>query len=148
MWGYLASFVVGAVTYRAVTQWLKEEPVQENRSLKRLKNALLTFALVCVNGDKIEKQLYNTRYDQYDGETLPPLSGCDMTNACFSYMLDKEEFRKSPWYTVIMEQKLEAIDKYLDAQLGTDDQAVAFFERFIERAVEPDETGGGEYVKC
>ncbi len=131
----LASFVGGVLAHRAFCRWLSGSVMEENRPLKHLKNALLTFALLVVKRrafDTYLDHLYN--YDKYDGSALPYLSGSGVTNACFTYNVDREELRRSPWYNVLMEHKQEAIEKWLEKNLGTEEQVVAFFEKFVERA--------------
>jgi hypothetical protein len=100
------------------------------KPLDHLKNALLSLSLNIVSNNDID--MTNMAYDTFDGTKLPMMSGCDPVNACTTYIVDKAEFRKDPWYTDIMEQKLVAIDKYLARKFKTDKDAMAFFTRFLE----------------
>jgi hypothetical protein len=128
---YITSFLAGAIAYHGFVKWLKQAPPVQNSSREQLKNALLTFALGRVDGDKFDNGALGMQYDKYNGDSLPTLSGADLNMACFSYIINKEEFRRDPWYTEIMEKKLDAINRYLDTHLGTDEQVSEFFERFI-----------------
>lgn len=103
---------------------------KKNNSLEALKNALLTYALVRTKKDDFA--FMNMNYESYDGKQLPQLSGADISNACFSYIVDKEEFRKSPFYTSIMESKIDAINKYLDRTLDTNEKVEVFFTEYLQ----------------
>ena len=100
----------------------------KNKNVETLKNALLSYALLRVKKNDIDQ--FNFAYHTFDGSKLPPLSGCNVVHACTSYIIDKREFRKSPWYTPHMDSKLVAIDKYLDTQFDTDDKVIEFLEEF------------------
>ena len=98
--------------------------------IEQLKNALLSYALMKVKVSDIDESSFS--YKHFDGTKLPMLSGCDIEMACFSYILDKYEFRKGEFYSSIMEDKLDAITKYLDTNLGTQKQVTGFFRDFID----------------
>lgn len=100
-----------------------------NRPVEALKNALLTFALALTRPGDFDNE--NMKYGIFDGSRLPMLSGAQIEHACFTYIIDKEEFRKDPWYTPIMHDKLMAIDKYIERHLATDDDVARFFEQFV-----------------
>lgn len=103
------------------------------RQVEMLKNALLTLALMRVRAR--DRDDMNMRYDKFDGTKLPMLSGCDLSNACFSYIVDRAELRRGPWYTRHMEYKVEAIERYLGRNLATDAQAQALFDDFVASCV-------------
>lgn len=96
--------------------------------VERLKNALFSFALMEVKHADVTQM----HYADFTGEELPAMSGCSIENACFSYMGNKDSFRKSPFYTKQMEQKQEAIEKYIQHHLNTDEKVLAFFMDFYE----------------
>jgi hypothetical protein len=95
-----------------------------NQHVEDLKNALLSFALI-VNKEKDPnlRLSLNMNYTGMDGTELPEFSGCDVQNACFTYLTSN----------VIMEEKVKAIQRYLDKNLGCEEQIVEFFDRFVEK---------------
>ena len=70
-------------------------------------------------------------YGKYDGKKLPNLAGASLTNACFTYILDIAEFRRDPLYSDVMEAKISAVHKYIDANLNTEDKVIDFFEKYV-----------------
>lgn len=103
-----------------------------------LKNALLSYALMKLKNDDIDD--ISLEYKNFDGTKLPMFSGYNVENACFSYIIDKEKFRKDFFYTPAMEEKLNAIDKYLDKNLGTNEQVMKLFQDFVRRDGMPSES--------
>jgi hypothetical protein len=103
-----------------------ERDRERRRPIESLKNALLTLALMRVRSK--DRDDLNTFFD---GTKLPMLSGCDHTNACFSYIGGRAEFRRSPFYTKQMERKHDAIDMYLKRNLGMHEQVEDFFKAFV-----------------
>ena len=127
--GVLFGFISGVKSnenYRKI-----EEIKNNNSSLEKLKNALLSFAIVSINKDDMEG--LGTDYSKYKGDKYPPLSGSSVAHACFTYIFNREKFKNSIMYTVMMESKLDAIEKYLKKQFKTDDQTMEFFEKFCEK---------------
>lgn len=114
------------------------KPETSTKSVEALKNALLTLALMKLRHDDIDDM--NMLYSTFDGSRLPMLSGCSVENACFSYIISKEDFKNGPFYTKIMHDKLIAIDKYLEKNLGTMSSAVEFFEEYLEFISSNDES--------
>jgi hypothetical protein len=108
----------------------KDKGTTGNRRIESLKNGLLSCALAQVKKDDFD--MFNMAYKTYDGTKLPSMSGCSQVNAYTSYIIDRKEFSKSPWYTSHMESKLDAIDKYLDTHFATDEQVIDFIEAFID----------------
>lgn len=98
-----------------------------------LKNALLSYALSQVKKDDFDH--FNFAYQTFDGTKLPSMSGYDTVNACASYIIDKKMFRKGPFYTTHMESKLDAIDKYLDAQFDSNDKVTNFLELLVNQKI-------------
>lgn len=105
---------------------------QKNNSLEALKNGLLSYALLKTS-DKDDVSSFNMNYKSYDGTKLPMFSGCSTSNACLSYIVDKDQFKKSFFYTKVMEDKITAIEKYLEKNFDTDDKIKEFFDMFIEK---------------
>lgn len=117
--------------------------------LDQLKNALLT--LVLISSRKQDMEAFNFHYDGYTGDTFPALSGSSVTHACFSYIFDQAEFKKSSMYSPMMAKKMDAINKYLQKNVSTQDQALTLFTDFYQEYVEPafgkdQETESTEYV--
>ena len=130
------SIVTTIVFYRAYQQFRekqKKKPALKN--IEVLKNALLTFALAHTKKQDFDN--LNMKYASMDGTKLPMLSGATTTNACFSYILDNDEFRKDPLYTPIMNHKLMAIERYLARNFDTEKKTIAFFEEFMTSCESP-----------
>ena len=85
-----------------------------------LKNALLSFALISIG--KVDKDF---NYGSYDGSYLPPASGYDTSNACFTYMATNP----------FMLDKRKAIDMYIDMNLNSNESINQFFNEFLEKHV-------------
>jgi hypothetical protein len=102
---------------------------EKNKRVEALKNGLLSYALNKVKKDDFDH--LNFAYQNFDGTKLPSMSGCDLVNACTSYIIDKHEFRQSRFYTPHMESKVDAIDKYLEKNFDTDTKVIDFMEAFI-----------------
>lgn len=107
---------------------------EKNRRVEALKNGLLSYALNKVKKDDFDH--LNFAYQKFDGTKLPSMSGHNMVNACISYIIDKQEFKKTLFYTPHMESKLDAIDKYLENNFDTDTKVIDFMEAFINDGVE------------
>lgn len=103
---------------------------QTQTRIDYLKNGLLSYALFRTRQHDIER--LNTDYEHYDGTKLPMSSGSSLSNACLSYMIPKEEFKKDPWYTKQMENKIDAINKYIDHNFDTNDKVIEFFDSMLE----------------
>lgn len=95
-----------------------------NKHVEDLKNALLSFALI-INKEKDPnlRLSLNMNYAGMDGTELPEFSGCNVQNACFSYLVSN----------VIMDEKVKAIHRYLDKNLGSEEQILQFFDKFVEK---------------
>jgi hypothetical protein len=98
--------------------------INTNQHVEDLKNALLSFALI-VNKEKDPnlRLSLNMNYAGMDGTELPEFSGCDVQNACFTYLTSN----------VIMEEKVKAIHRYLDKNLNSEKQIVEFFDKFVKK---------------
>ena len=118
---------MAGVTYLYLKKPKKSEPM---KNVEILKNALLTFALsrMC----KKDFDDLNMNYASFDGTKLPMLSGANYTNALCTYIICKEEYRKGPFYTKHMENKLTAIEKYLQKQFDSHDKIEEFLTKFVE----------------
>lgn len=114
----LVSWCIGRIS----TLYVRCTPVE------RLKNALLSFALSVACKNDISDDMM---YGNYDGTKLPRMAGASVANACFTYILDIAEFRRTPLYTQVMEAKILAIQKYIDANLDTEQKVLDFFEKFV-----------------
>lgn len=109
----------------------RQHAMTKNTKVETLKNALLSYALSELKKDDFDH--WNSAYQTFDGTKLPSMSGYNQVNACASYIIDKGELRKSPFYTQHMESKLDAIDKYLNMQFDTDAKVIDFMEAFIKK---------------
>ena len=100
-----------------------------------LKNALLSLLLLSTCKPDLDETC-NMNYASFDGKKLPIFSGCNVSNACMSYM------------SRFLPHKREAIDKYLAAHIATDEQTEALFEAFLARVRMPaDEEGGEDFLE-
>ena len=128
--GFGTGFMIGI--YYIVRKYKKCE--NDSTPLEQLKNALLTFALVNINSKDMAKLDY--RYENYDGDKFPALSGCSVAHACYTYIFNRSTFRKSVMYSKAYENKLDAIEKYLNLHLNTQEDTLDFFEKFCEKHTE------------
>jgi len=67
--------------------------------------------------------------------TFPALSGSSVPHACFSYIFNQAEFKQSPLYSAMYSKKMDAINKYLQKNVSTQDQALTLFIDFYEEYV-------------
>jgi hypothetical protein len=106
------------------------KPKKKMSHVETLKNALLTFALNTVSREDFDDM--NMNYGSFDGSKLPMLSGATFNNALTSYIIDIEEYRQGPFYTKIMEDKLMAINKYLENHFNNPEKVTTFLMTFID----------------
>jgi hypothetical protein len=125
--GFLCGFITAMLLPRE-KQSLPPSPID------KLKNALLTVAILITKQDDMD---HNFNYATYDGTKFPPLSGSSIPHACFSYILNRDEFRQHAFYTNAMESKLDAIEKYLANNFSTDDHVMDFFGNFFMKCITP-----------
>lgn len=142
MWQFLFNIVgsicFGFVTYCTYKAYLLSKNVQNNgtpTALESLKNSLLTFALLKLKQNDIDK--WNMKYDSFNGSKLPMISGASLENACFSYILDIDRYKKSFLFTKNMEDKVIAIEKYLQNNFDTNEKVVNFFNEFVQLVIQP-----------
>jgi len=91
--------------------------------LEKLKNALLTFALIKVKRNDFDDSF---DYDSFVGDKLPTPSGMSTSNACFRYMSENVSESK------IGEKRKIAIEKYLDKNFDSTEKVLVFFTDFLE----------------
>lgn len=135
----LAFFLGFAIGFAFIVYHISKANKTRSKSfaLESLKNGLLTLALTRVKKDDFDE--FNFSYSNYDGTKLPSLSGYNFSNACLSYILDIDQFRKSGLYSKPMEYKTIAIQKYLDKNLDTEEKILEFFDKFLETVEEETE---------
>lgn len=121
--------LVGLITYYLYKAVFNPK-IKSRKSLEALKNSLLAHALMRTKRADFDD--FNLNYASFDGTKLPMMSGCSVSNACFTYIITKDDFRKNPFYTRVMEGKIDAVDKYLECNFDTDEKVLAFFEKYIE----------------
>jgi hypothetical protein len=128
---YLVLFGVAVIiTFFLLGRRSMRKPNNNNKKkIETLKNALLSFALMRLgtvdDGPSVA-------FNAFDGTKLPSFSGHDLLNACFSYIIDKDQFSRCKFYSIYMAQKLLAIDKYVNKNLNTDEQIQDFFGKFVQ----------------
>lgn len=98
-------------------------------SIEKLKNALLSHMLMKVG----DIEYNNYEYHKFDGSKLPIFSGYNISNACFSYIFDINEFKNNMFYSSVMESKLFAINKYIEKNLNTDNKVLLYFEKYLDK---------------
>lgn len=109
-------------------------PAQEphvNTYVEALKNALMTFHLSRICKDDFD-EMPVANYSVFDGTKLPALAGATFEHACLSYISNKHEFRKDPFYTPYMEAKIDAIQKYLNKKFNTQDCVIDFLSQVVD----------------
>jgi hypothetical protein len=131
--GILIGFVTAIKTLGRFYNF-ESKDASEYTPLEKLKNALLTFALVDIK--KEDMAGLDMNYAKYDGSKFPALSGSSLVNACYTYIFNRASFLKSPLFTEMYESKLDAIEKYLNLHLKSEDQTMDFFKKFCEKHVE------------
>jgi hypothetical protein len=122
---YIVIIVVLIVLiFNLIFKSAKKKRTDDNVDL--LKNALLSFALkhVCYK----DVSHLDMNYAKYDGKKLPMFSGFSMSNACFSYIVDS---KATAFQIAQMDQKSDAINKYLVRNLSTTDQVEKLFDDFV-----------------
>ena len=126
----LLGVLVGVITFYIYKTAFKQTTKRQS-PLHSLQNALLTYALMQTRRNDMDE--FNMDYSSFDGTKLPMFSGASLTNACFSYIVSKTDLRSGPWYSKVMEDKADAIRRYLDKQFDTNEKVVAFFEAVVEQ---------------
>ena len=121
---FLLAFVAGALSHRLYSTI--REILAKPTPLERLKNALLAYALI---RHGVVDPMAATNYRAYDGTTLPAFSGFDVTNACFSYIQSDHDRLFAPFPSRAMNDKHDAVVRYMDRNLATLDQVVELFEK-------------------
>jgi hypothetical protein len=130
MWQNIVfGLLVGLITYHLYKSFFQQK-TKSNKSLEALKNCLLAHALMRTKRADFDD--LNMNYASFDGTKLPMMSGCDASNACFTYIITKEDFRKNPFYTRMMEGKIDAVDRYLKRNFDTDEKVSAFFDEYMK----------------
>jgi hypothetical protein len=121
--------IFGAMMIAGLVQYSREQDsAKDFTPIEKLKNALLTMALVTINKD--DMATLDMNYDGYNGSKFPALSGCSLENACFTYIFNEKHFRKSRMYSNQFASKMDAINKYLQINLSTEKQVMEFFSKF------------------
>jgi len=118
-------FIVG---FMLVVYYYHHNDSKDFTPIVKLKNALLTLAIVNVNHEDIDQD-FNFNYSTYDGSKYPALSGSSIGHACFTYIFNMLYFKKSILYSEQYANKLVAIEKYLENKLNTEEQVFSFFEK-------------------
>lgn len=134
MIAFLACYSIGVTFFlwRVVTDVIYTRE-QVNPHVEKLKNALLAFALLKVCKDDIDDT--NTNYKSFDGSKLPMIAGFNTENKCFSYVVPKEEYENNIFHAGLSTgwaSKIEAIEKYLWKNLGSDAKAMNFFVKYLD----------------
>jgi hypothetical protein len=109
----------------------RRKQIQNPKPIDKLKNALLTHALTVICATKFVKN-NNINYEDYDGTILPTLSGSNFNVACLSYITDPNDNSTNKMYSRQMENKKNAINKFLDQNLDSDIKIIKFFNEYLE----------------
>ena len=124
-------YIIQEIKCPRFTDTSKSSP-SENENLyhiEKLKNALLSYALNTIkhaDPDFNPATDFRLDYGNFDGTTLPIFSGCNIENACFTYINDNKQPISQ------MEEKQIAIRKYLMKNLNSEVQIVEFFRKFVD----------------
>jgi hypothetical protein len=127
--GFLIGFIL-------VVYYYHHNDSKDFTPIVKLKNALLTLAIINVSPEDME---HNFNYSTYDGSKYPALSGSSIGNACFTYIFNMLYFKKSTFYTEQYASKLTAIEKYLENKLNTEEQILSFFEKVRGKYITKDD---------
>lgn len=123
---FFIGFTIGFCLYFWLRYLFQKTP---NYHVEHLKNALLSFALLKTRPEDIED--FNMFYERFDGTKLPMYSGSDIGNACYCYILDKNEIKKNMFCSESILHKIDAIDKYLNYNFDDSIKTYDFFDKFI-----------------
>ena len=123
---YACVGIASVCIYIAVSSFYKKK--YTNRHVTDIQNTLLTYALMTAAKKDVDSS-YD--YAKFNGTKMPMMAGCDLHNACSTYIIDRNRFRQDPWYSDIMDQKLVAIEKYLDNKFKSRADTDKFFMEFI-----------------
>lgn len=99
------------------------EKHRHSHHVEKLKNALLSYALLTVYKNKIAAHCL---YHQYDGKYLPPPSGYEAIQSCFNYIMMKDT---GIW------QKQIVIDDFIQSHITSEDDARVFFSQFLKSTI-------------
>lgn len=128
--GYIIAFVAGySLNLYLCYRWYTKKN-KKDYYINCLKNALLTNALIKHNSKDIN-QMIDYNFKEYDGRKLPHLSGCDYSNICFSY-IQPDYTNYNEFSNKVMDQKEEAIYKYLHKNFNTTKDVNQFFDKVIQ----------------
>lgn len=109
----------------------------DRQPVELLKNALLAFALSTVYQSKgLVEESSKMNYCGYDGTKLPRMNGCDLSNACFSFIESPQQAAKGPWGSQRMVDRANAIQKFISVNLSTEKQVIEFFDAFLNHLAE------------
>lgn len=137
--GIVLGFFIGITFFIMIYKNFMENR-ESMSATSRLKNALLSYALMKIKKDDFEgldsgvsfidftTPIIN--YKTYDGDKLPRLHGFSIVNALMSYIV--KPYESFFYYTDHMNDKYIAIDKYIQKHLATDEQVDDFFKTFYE----------------
>lgn len=100
----------------------------EMRNVEKLKNALLTLALSKVYKNKFNETCQD--YYLFDGKELPWLSRYNVPSTYFTYIMDRNELKKHMFYSKDIAYKVNAIELFLEQNLGTEKEIFEFFEKY------------------
>lgn len=92
-----------------------------------LKNGLLAYLMLLEYPDSIFNSM-DYKSPQFNGSKLPPYSGIDIANACLSYFSDG-----GPWKTNHSIAKLNAINRFVEKNIDTNEKANKLMRAFIKR---------------
>jgi hypothetical protein len=134
--GFVASTVTVALLYAGAAKlrlrlrlafWRSDPP-----QIKRLKNALLAYALMNVR--RRDVALSPLCFDGFDGTQLPALdTSRPLYESCMSYITDMCEIRRCPYlHSIWLEQELDAVERYLSINLDTAGKVESFFKDFVQ----------------
>lgn len=130
MFGYFIAFAMGYSLNLYLCYKIYTNVNSKNYYINSLKNALLTRALIKHNSKDINEMIdYN--FKEYDGSKLPHISGWDYSSICFSYI--QPDFTSYNGFSnKIMDQKEEAIYKYLHKHFNTTKTVKQFFHKVTQ----------------
>lgn len=107
-----------------------EELSIAEKNIEQVKNALLSYALSVVYPNDYGN---NHNYDEYKGDKLPPMIGCDKKHALFTYIQNDEI-----GYNV-MRMKNDAILQFLVNKFEDVEDACDFFSEFVDKMQKKDD---------
>lgn len=123
-------YILSAFLIFCLYIFFKDDRDKKNKSLEKLKNALLSHALLRLVLK--DQQTHLIDLNKSNGKNLPVMFGFSTTDGCFNYYREKYNIEDDKFLTLHLWAKNIAIDKYIINNLDTDKKVYKFFDDYIK----------------